>query len=317
MKLLSIDFKKPVFYFDSMKKFILLLLLFLSLSSCAIARDKNKAKVSSGDLEASTTAEKYYVSSSYHFMLNYPDFIGKAMNYAWQEYSGVTVPALVYPSNYCLKKGKYSSPYLEFANISAKKITQAEIFFFSTGNPDYASLLVKLDLIPGGCSEVSLTDSFLGENEYRLDKIDFYFQDETMRSFSAADFFHFHYPELAAFDLSGSGTFFLKGNEGYFYLIIKNRKSDAENAGFFRLDITKENGEETIVEKGVSYNSEDNTYSYRLWDDMAIEDFCFAKKVNVEFRSTDGKIISKEITDSEQLEKISMWVAAFCYFGLR
>ena len=102
-----------------------------------------------------------------------------------------------------------------------KKITQAEIFFFSTGNPDYTSLLVKLDLIPGGCSEVSLTDSFLGENEYRLDKIDFYFQDETMLSFSAADFFHFHYPELAAFDLSGSGTFFLKGNEGYFYLIIK------------------------------------------------------------------------------------------------
>lgn len=317
MKLLSIDFKKPVFYFDSMKKFILLLLLFLSLSSCTIARDKNKAKVSSGDLEASTTAEKYYVSSSYHFMLNYPDFIGKAMNYAWQEYSGVTVPALVYPSNYCLKKGKYSSPYLEFANISAKKITQAEIFFKNTKNTDNASLLVKLDLIPGGCSEVSLTDSFLGENEYRLDKIDFYFQDEAMRSFSAADFFHFHYPELAAFDLSGSGTFFLKGNEGYFYLIIKNRKSDDENAGFFRLGITKENGEETIVENEISYNSEYNTYSYRLWDDMAIEDFCFAKKVNVEFRSTDGKIISEEITDSEQLEKISLWVAAFCYFGLR
>ena len=106
---------------------------------------------------------------------------------------------------------------------------------------------MRLPWIPGGCSEVSLTDSFLGENEYRLDKIDFYFQDETMLSFSAADFFHFHYPELAAFDLSGSGTFFLKGNEGYFYLIIKNRKSGDENAGFFRLGITKENGEETIV----------------------------------------------------------------------
>ena len=81
MKLLSIDFKKSVFYSDSMKKFILLLLLFLSLSSCTIARSKNKAKVSSGDLEASTTAEKYYVSNSYHFMLNCPDFIGKAMSY--------------------------------------------------------------------------------------------------------------------------------------------------------------------------------------------------------------------------------------------
>ena len=301
-----------------MKKFILLLLLFLSLTSCNIARSKNKAEVSSGDLEASTTA-KYYISSSYHFMLNYPDFIGKAMNYAWQKYSGVTVPAIVYPSNYCLKKGKYSSPYLEFANISAKKITQAEIFFFSTGNPDYTSLLVKLDLIPGGCSEVSLTDSFLGKNEYRLDKIDFYFQDETMRSFSAADFFHFHYPELAAFDLSGSGTFFLKGNEGYFYLIIKNRKSGDENAGFFRLSITKETGEETIVENEISYNSEYNAYSYNLWgeENMAIEDFCFAKKVNVEYRSSDGKTISEEITDSEQLEKTSLWVAAFCYFGLR
>lgn len=130
MKLLSIDFKKSVFYSDSMKKFILLLLLFLSLSSCTIARSKNKAKVSSGDLEASTTAEKYYVSSSYHFMLNYPDFIGKAMNYAWQEYSGVTVPALVYPSNYCLKKDKYSSPYLEFANISAKKNHAGGNIFF-------------------------------------------------------------------------------------------------------------------------------------------------------------------------------------------
>lgn len=131
MKLLSIDFKKSVFYSDSMKKFILLLLLFLSLSSCTIARSKNKAKVSSGDLEASTTAEKYYVSNSYHFMLNCPDFIGKAMNYAWQEYSGVTVPALVYPSNYCLKKDKYSSPYLEFANISAKKNHAGGNIFFS------------------------------------------------------------------------------------------------------------------------------------------------------------------------------------------
>ena len=301
-----------------MKKFILLLLLFLSLTSCNIARSKNKAEVSSGDLEASTTA-KYYISSSYHFMLNYPDFIGKAMNYAWQKYSGVTVPAIVYPSNYCLKKGKYSSPYLEFANISAKKITQAEIFFFSTGNPDYTSLLVKLDLIPGGCSEVSLTDSFLGKNEYRLDKIDFYFQDETMSSFSADDFFHFHYPELADFDLSGSGTFFLKGDEGYYYLIIKNCKSGDENAGFFRLSITKETGEETIVENEISYNSEYNAYSYNLWgeENMAIEDFCFAKKVNVEYRSSDGKTISEEITDSEQLEKISLWVAAFCYFGLR
>lgn len=301
-----------------MKKFILLLLLFLSLTSCNIARSKNKAEVSSGDLEASTTA-KYYISSSYHFMLNYPDFIGKAMNYAWQKYSGVTVPAIVYPSNYCLKKGKYSSPYLKFANISAKKITQAEIFFFSTGNPDYTSLLVKLDLIPGDCYEVSLTDSFLGKNEYRLDKIDFYFQDETMRSFSADDFFHFHYPELADFDLSGSGTFFLKGDEGYYYLIIKNCKSGDENAGFFRLSITKETGEETIVENEISYNSEYNAYSYNLWgeENMAIEDFCFAKKVNVEYRSSDGKTISEEITDSEQLEKISLWVAAFCYFGLR
>ena len=43
---------------------------------------------------------------------------------------------------------------------------------------------------------------------------------------------------------------------------------------------------------------------------MAIEDFCFAKKVNVEFRSTDGKIISEEITDSEQLEKTIPGIAA-------
>lgn len=300
-----------------MKKFILLLISFLVLSSCNIARSKNKTKLSSADSEASTTAAKYYLSSNYHFMMYNPDFMGKAMNYAWQEYSGVTVPAIVYPANSCFKKGRYSSSSLSFTNISTKKITQAEIFFFSTGNPDYTSLLVNLDLISGDSSEVSLTDSFLGKNEYRLDKIDFYFQDETMSSFSADDFFHLQYSELADFDLSGSGTFFLKGNEGYFYLIIKNRKSDDENAGFFRLGITKENGEETIVENEISYNSEDNTYSYRLWDDMAIEDFCFAKKVNVEFRSTDGKIISEEITDSEQLEKISLWVAAFCYFGLR
>lgn len=111
-----------------MKKLILLLISFLVLSSCNIAHSKNKAKVSSGDLESSTNAEKYYVSSSYHFMLNYPDFIGKAMNYAWQEYSGVTVPALVYQSSYCLKKGKYSSPYLEFANISAKKSRRRKSF---------------------------------------------------------------------------------------------------------------------------------------------------------------------------------------------
>lgn len=302
-----------------MKKFILLLISFLVLTSCNIARSKNKTKLSSADSEASTTAAKYYLSSNYHFMMYNPDFIGKAMNYAWQEYSGVTVPAIVYPANSCFKKGRYSSSSLSFTNISTKKITQAEIFFFSTGNPNYTSLLVKLDLIPGDSSEVNLTDSFLEENEYRLDKIDFYFQDETMSSFSADDFFHLQYLELADFDLSGSGTFFLKGDEGYYYLIIKNRKSDDENAGFFRLSITKETGEETIVENEISYNSEYNAYSYNLWgeENMAIEDFCFAKKVNVEFRSTNGKIISEEITDSEQLEKISMWVAAFCYFGLR
>ena len=300
-----------------MKKFILLLLLFLSLTSCTIARSKNKAKVSSDDSEASTNAAKYYLSRDYYFMSDNPAFMGKAMNYAYQEYSGITVPAIVYPVNYYFRKytSDYDSPNLKFTNISAKKITQAEIFFKNTGNPDYTSLLVKLDLIPGANRKVNLTDSFLGENEYRLDKIDFYFQDETMSSFSANDFSH--YPELEDFDLSGLGTFFLKESEGYFYLIIKNRKSGDENAGFFRLNITKETGEETVVEKVIFYNSEYNTYSYRLWNDMAIEDFCFAKKVNVEFRLPDSKTISEEITDSEQLEKISMWVAAFCYFGYR
>lgn len=236
------------------------------------------------------------------------------MNYAYQEYSGVTVPALV-SADSCFKKDKYNSSSLRFTNISAKKITQAEIFFENTKNTDNESLLVALSLIPGDSCNVNLTDSFLGDNEYRLDKINFYFQDETMRSFSADDFFH--YPELADFDLSGSETFFLRESEGYFYLIIKNRKSGDENAGFFRLIITKATDEETIVEKGVSYNSEDNTYSYRLWNDMAIEDFCFAKKISIEYRSPDGKIISEEITDSDQLEKISMWVAAFCYSGYR
>ncbi len=245
-----------------------------------------------------------------------PDFMGKAMNYAYQEYSGITVPVLVLADS-CFKKSKYSSPYLRLTNISVKKITQAEIFFENTKNTDNTSLLVGLDLFPGDSCNVNLTDSFLGENEYRLDKIDFYFQDDAMLSFSADDFSH--YPELADFDLSGSGTFFLKGNEGYYYLVIKSRKEHDENAGFFRLSITKENGEETIVENEISYNSEYNAYSYRLWDEenMAIEDFCFAKKASIEYRSSDGKIISEEITDSEQLEKISMWVAAFCYFGLR
>lgn len=296
-----------------MKKFLLLLFLFLSLSSCNLAR--NKTKISSDDSESSTT-EKYYLSSIYHFfMFDYPDFIGKAMNYAYQEYSGVTVPALV-SADSCFKKSKYSSPYLRLTNISAKKITQAEIFFENTKNTDNESLLVELDLLPGDSCNVNLTDSFLGENKYRLDKIDFYFQDEIMRSFSADDFSHF--PELADFDLSGSGTFFLKGNEGYYYLIIKNRKEYDENAGFFRLSITKATDEETIVEKNISYSGEDNAYSYRLWDEnWSIEDFCFARKVTVEFRSPDGKTISEEITDTEQLEKISFWVAAFCYFGCR
>ena len=297
-----------------MKKFLLLLISLLLLTSCNIAR--NKAKISSDNSESSVAAKKYYFSTDYHFMAYNPDFMGKAMNYAYQEYSGVTIPALV-SADSCFKKSKYSSPYLRLTNISAKKITQAEIFFENTKNTDNESLLVALDLLPGDSCNVNLTDSFLGDNEYRLDKIDFYFQDNTMLSFSADDFSHF--PELADFDLSGSGTFFLKGNEGYYYLIIKNRKAFSENAGFFRLSITKETGEETIVENEIPYNSEYNAYSYRLWDEknMAIEDFCFAKNVAVEFRSPDGKTRSEEITDSEQLEKISMWVAAFCYFGCR
>lgn len=296
-----------------MKKFLLLLISLLLLTSCNIAR--NKAKISSDNSESSVAAKKYYFSTDYHFMAYNPDFMGKAMNYAYQEYSGVTVPVLVLADS-CFKKSKYSSPYLRLTNISAKKITQAEIFFENTKNTDNESLLVALDLLPGDSCNVNLTDSFLGDNEYRLDKINFYFQDDTMLSFSADDFSHF--PELADFDLSGSGTFFLKGNEGYYYLLIKNRKEHDENAGFFRLSITKETGEETIVEKNISYSSEDNAYSYRLWDEnWGIEDFCFAKNVAVEFRSPDGKTIFEEITDSEQLEKISMWVAAFCYFGCR
>ena len=296
-----------------MKKFLLLLISLLLLTSCNISRSKNK--ISSDDSESSVAAEKYYLSKDYHFMADNPDFMGKAMNYAYQEYSGFTIPAIVYPVNYYFRKDQYNSSSLSFTNISAKKITQAEIFFENTKNTDNESLLVALDLLPGDSCNVNLTDSFLGENEYRLEKIDFYFQDDTMLSFSADDFSH--YPELADFDLSGSGTFFLKGNEGYYYLVIKNCKISDENAGFFRLSITKETGEETIVEKGVFYNSEDNTYSYRLWNDMAIEDFCFAKKINIEYRSLDGKTVSEEITDSEQLEKISFWVAAFCYFGYR
>ncbi|MDO5772814.1 MAG: hypothetical protein Q4P16_00710 [Spirochaetales bacterium] len=145
-----------------MKKFILMLLLFLSLTSCTIARSKNKAEVSSGDSEASTTA-KYYLFSDYPFMSDNPDFMGKAMNYAYQEYSGISVPAIVYPADSYFRKdmSDYDSPNLKFINISVKKITQAEIFFKNTGNSDYTSLLVKLDLIPGANCKVNLTDSFL------------------------------------------------------------------------------------------------------------------------------------------------------------
>lgn len=305
-----------------MKKIIITLFILLLISFCIIIHYYQKVRISNvGTSTITGTNEKLIQVSNYrlikerHFLNDNPNFMGKAMHFSYQEYSGYNFPAITYPVNYYFRKGLNSS--ISFRNISSKKIVDVEIFFNGYGDSKDTSLFVNFnnDFIPGENYTVYFTDSFFGENEYRLNKIDFYFDDKTMESASSSDL-NIDFI-LKPLDLTGEGKFFIEDPyDGYYNLIIKDQLSQSD-FGFYKLTITKQNGEVLIVKNNIYYDYDDDYYKTNLWGEMPIEDLCFAKNINLEFETNDNVHIFEEISNSQQLEKISMWVAAFTYTGYR
>ena len=263
--------------------------------------------------------EGYYkLSKNYYWGNDKPEFIGRAMNFAYQKYSGVKTPVIAYPTYGYIRKDVMDS--LDFKNISTKTISKAKIFFHGIDETEDRTLFVTFDdfdFIPGSNCTVKLQDNFLKmEDEYIIDKITFYFDDETEQTVTNAELKEDH--SLIPIDLTGSGTFYVKdpGN-GYFYFVVKTKPADPECIGAeYKITLTNQNDEETVIEGDIPYWDDDEIFSYNIWNKMPIEQFCDLKKLKIEFNE-DGKILKEEVTNPAQLEKITMWIYAFAYYGYR
>ena len=151
-----------------MKKSILILfcLLLLVLPGCS----KNKSKC--------TTNEKPYslVSRSY-FMDDNPEYMGKAMHFAYQEYSGISCPVIMYPDYGYVKK---SNNVISFINISSKQILEVQISLKGHGDAEDQDVMIhfdNFDFLPGRNVSIKLFDSLLNDNEYTIAQAIFYFFD--------------------------------------------------------------------------------------------------------------------------------------------
>lgn len=74
---------------------------------------------------------------------------------------------------------------------------------------------------------------------------------------------------------------------------------------------------EINVEGGIPYLIEGDIFLTDLWSKIAIEELCNLKKLEIEFSSTNDTVLREEVTDSVQLDKITMWVSAFNYYGYK
>ena len=243
--------------------------------------------------------------------------MGKAMHFAYQEYSGITAPVIMYPNYGYIRKNAVDS--LSFINITSKRIMKVKIFFKGTGRSEDKDLSVSFDSIEfmsGSNCTVKLHDSFLKDNEYKINKIIFYYDDLSEQTVQADELYSER--ALAPLDLTGSGIFFIDDpNTGSYNFIVKTYSSDSESTGTYKITATKADGKEINVEGGIPYLIEGDIFLTDLWSKIAIEELCNLKKLEIEFISTDDTVLREEVTDSAQLDKITMWVSAFNYYGYK
>ncbi|EPF30912.1 hypothetical protein HMPREF9194_01238 [Treponema maltophilum ATCC 51939] len=243
--------------------------------------------------------------------------MGKAMHFAYQEYSGLTAPVIMYPTYGYIRKDAGNS--LSFINITSKRIMKAKIFFRGTGSSEDKDLSVSFDtfdVMSGSNCTVKLHDSFLQDNVYTIDKIVFYYNDLSEQTVQADKLYSER--ALAPLDLTGSGIFFIDDpNTGSYNFIVKTYSSDSESTGTYKITATKADGKEINVEGGIPYLIEGDIFLTDLWSKIAIEELCNLKKLEIEFSSTNDTVLREEVTDSVQLDKITMWVSAFNYYGYK
>ena len=313
---------------EKMKKIILILILIIPLfgsekKSTVSADEVNKNPYSKTktanrfEYPLPTNRLEYSLSTNSYFLNENPQFMGKAMNFAYQVYSGITAPVIMYPNYGFIRKNAVDS--LSFINITSKRIMKAKIFFKGTGSSEDKDLSVSFDSIEfmsGSNCTVKLHDSFLQDNMYTIDKIIFYYNDLSEQTVQADELYSER--ALAPLDLTGSGIFFIDDpNTGSYNFIVKTYSSDSESAGNYKITVTKEDGEEIHVEGEIPYLIEGDIFLTNLWYKFAIEELCNLKKLEVEFISADNTVLREEVTDSAQLDKITMWVSAFNYYGYR
>ncbi|MCR5289193.1 MAG: hypothetical protein K6E51_04290 [Treponema sp.] len=260
--------------------------------------------------------KEYTLTAKTYFRDTEAEFMGRAMHFSYQEYSGFKNPVLTHDAVGFLRKNVWNS--LRFVNISSKLITEAEIYFRVSGNSEGKKLQVTFDdfdFVPGSNCTVVLKDSFLMDDEFRLDKITFRYDDASEQTVSAGDLRKDWI--LSPLDLTGSGLFFITDSgTGTYYFTVKTYSPDSEFTGSYKITGTKKNDEKITIEGSIRYCSEEDVFSANVWEELALEQLCDLKKLEIEF-SANGKTVTKEVTDSLQLDKITMWISAFCYYGYR
>ena len=302
-----------------MKRIILLSISIILLFGCEKKSNMSAEEVNRTSYsETKTTNRREYSLSANSYYLNEdPEFMGKAMHFAYQEYSGLTAPVIMYPTYGYIRKDAGNS--LSFINITSKRIMKAKIFFRGTGSSEDKDLSVSFDtfdVMSGSNCTVKLHDSFLQDNVYTIDKIVFYYNDLSEQTVQADELYSER--ALAPLDLTGSGIFFIDDpNTGSYNFIVKTYSSDSESTGTYKITATKEDGKEINVEGGIPYLIEGDIFLTDLWSKIAIEELCNLKKLEIEFSSTNDTVLREEVTDSVQLDKITMWVSAFNYYGYK
>ena len=239
------------------------------------------------------------------------------MHFAYQEYSGLTAPVIMYPTYGYIRKNAGNS--LSFINITSKRIMKAKFFFRGAGSSEDKDLLISFDtfdFVSGSNCTVKLHNSFLQDNVYTIDKIVFYYDDLSEQTVQADKLYSER--ALAPLDLTSSGIFFIDDpNTGSYNFIVKTYSSDSESTGTYKITATKADGKEINVEGGIPYLIEGDIFLTDLWSKIAIEELCNLKKLEIEFSSTNDTVLREEVTDSVQLDKITMWVSAFNYYGYK
>ena len=311
-----------------MKKIILLSISIIPLFGCATKNNipaEAVNRTSYSEIETTnwwedplpTNRREYSLSANSYYLNEDPEFMGKAMHFAYQEYSGLTAPVIMYPTYGYIRKNAGNS--LSFINITSKRIMKAKFFFRGAGSSEDKDLLISFDtfdFVSGSNCTVKLHNSFLQDNVYTIDKIVFYYDDLSEQTVQADELYSER--ALAPLDLTSSGIFFIDDpNTGSYNFIVKTYSSDSESTGTYKITATKADGKEINVEGGIPYLIEGDIFLTDLWSKIAIEELCNLKKLEIEFSSTNDTVLREEVTDSVQLDKITMWVSAFNYYGYK